>query len=639
METPLLDKIKSPEHLKGLKVPELACLAKQIREFIITNISQTGGHLGPSLGVVELTLALHFLFDSPRDKIVWDVGHQAYVHKILTERKDNFSTIRQYRGVSGFPKITESVHDCFGTGHASTSISSALGMACARDLAQEDYHVIAVIGDGALTGGLALEGMNNAGSSGKDIIVVLNDNEMSISKNVGALSQYLTTVITTQSYNKIKKDIWELTGKISKVGLKIRDIVSRLDESLKSILVPGLLFERLGFRYFGPIDGHNIARLLRVLRTVKSLKGPMLVHVITQKGRGYPPAIENAPKFHGLGAFDKATGQSVKNSNIPSYNNVFGQTLTELAEKHKNVVAITAAMALGTGLIGFADKYPDRFFDVGIAEGHAVTFAAGLATQGIRPVAAIYSSFLQRAYDSVIHDVALQKLPVILAIDRAGLVGEDGPTHHGVFDLSYLRTVPNLVTMSPKDEGELRNMLFTAVEYQDGPVAIRYPRGSGRGVDLNQPMQELEIGKAEIVAHGKDVLIIAIGPFVYHALEAHKKISEDNIGLQVINARFVKPLDKVLFTKMFKKFRLIYTLEDNAIQGGLGSAIAELLTETDASDVKLIRLGIPDRFIEHGAPKQLYQELGLDADSIARHIIHGFRGLKKKQRRRLKIWV
>ena len=623
----LLDKIDSPRDLKGLSIPELAGLAKEIREFVINSVSQTGGHLAPSLGIVELTLALHYLFDSPRDKIIWDVGHQAYVHKILTGRKQLFHKIRQFKGISGFPKIEESEHDCFGTGHASTSISAALGMATARDLAGEDYHVIAIIGDGALSGGLAFEGLNNAGSSGKNLIVILNDNKMSISKNVGALSQYLTTLITMQSYNKIKNEIWELTGKLSTVGLKIRDVVGRIDESLKSILVPGMLFERLGFRYFGPIDGHNISRLLRVLRLVKTLKGPMLIHVMTTKGKGYRPAEENAPKFHGLGAFDKTTGKSVKKSTVPSYNQVFGQVLTELAHQNKKVVAITAAMALGTGLVPFAEQHPDRFFDVGIAEGHAVTFAAGLASQGFRPVAAIYSTFLQRAYDSVIHDVALQKLPVIFALDRAGLVGEDGPTHHGVFDLSYLRVVPNLVIMAPKDELELKNMIYTALKYEEGPIAFRYPRGSGFGISLDKPFQELEIGKAEIMAKGSDVLIIAVGPLAYHALEARKQLLQENIHAEVINARFIKPLDEKLFFQKFKKFRLIFTIEDNAIKGGFGSAISELLAETEHRTIKLYRLGIPDQFIEHGSQAELYQEVGLDAESIANLISQKYRSL------------
>ena len=634
----LLDQINTPDDIKKLTIPELTSLAKQLREFIINNVSVTGGHLAPSLGVVELTLALHYLFETPKDKIVWDVGHQAYVHKILTGRKERFSTIRQYKGISGFPKIEESEHDHFGTGHASTSISSTLGMAYARDLAGEKHHCISVIGDGALSGGMALEGLNNAGSSGKDIIVILNDNEMSISKNVGALSSYLTTLITMQSYNRLKRDIWELTGKLSTLGRKIRNIVGRIDEGMKSILIPGLLFERLGFRYFGPIDGHNILRLLRVLRVVKTLKGPMLVHVITTKGKGYKPAEENAPKFHGLGAFDKTTGESVKKSEILSYNKVFGNTMSEIARENDKIVAITAAMALGTGLVSFAEEHPGRFFDVGIAEGHAVTFAAGLASQGFRPVAAIYSSFLQRAYDSVIHDVALQKLPVILALDRAGLVGDDGPTHHGVFDLSYLRVVPNLIVMAPKDERELRNMVYTASKYKEGPVAIRYPRGNGIGVPLDEPMRELEIGKSEVVAAGKDILLLGIGTMVNHALKAREILSKENIQAEVINARFVKPLDKDLLQQKFKKFPIIVTIEDNAIQGGFGSAVIELMIESTSKKATIYRLGIPDEFIEQGTPAELYEQVGLDAKGIAGFVSEKY-NLFKKKKRSLKKWL
>ncbi len=634
----LLDKINSPEDLKEFSVPELANLAKELREFIITNISQTGGHLAPSLGVVELTLVLHYLFDSPRDKIIWDVGHQAYVHKILTGRKDRFSTIRQLDGISGFPKILESEHDHFGTGHASTSISAALGMACARDLAGEDYNVMAVIGDGALTGGLALEGMNNTGASGKNMIVILNDNEMSISKNVGAFANYLTTLITTQSYNKLKNEVWQITGKLSTLGAKIRNVVGRVDESLKSILVPGLLFERLGFRYFGPIDGHNISRLIRVLKLVKTLEGPMLVHVVTRKGKGYEPAEKNAPVFHGLGAFNKETGKTVKKSDIPAYNKVFGTSLAEYGADNNKIVAITAAMALGTGLNYFADKFPERFFDVGIAEGHAATFAAGLASQGYKPVVALYSSFLQRAYDSVIHDAALQKLPVVFGIDRAGLVGDDGPTHHGVFDLSYLRVVPNLVVMAPKDEFELKRMLFTALKYEKGPIAMRYPRGSGIGISLDSPVKEIKIGKSEIVVMGKDVLIIGIGPVVYNALKAREILSESNIDVQVVNARFVKPLDEALLKKMFQKFNLIITLEDNAIQGGMGSAIGELLLQTTNTDVVLHKIGIPDKFVEQGTLAELYEQVGLDVNGIVKVVKEKMK-LIKPRKRGLKKWI
>ncbi|NOZ61537.1 MAG: 1-deoxy-D-xylulose-5-phosphate synthase [Calditrichaeota bacterium] len=628
----LLDKIDSPEDLKKLSIPELANLCREMREFLINSLSRTGGHLAPSLGVVELTLVLHYVFDSPRDKIVWDVGHQAYVHKILTGRRDQFHTIRQFKGISGFPNIFESEYDCFGTGHASTAISAALGMATARDLQLLNNHVVAVVGDGALTGGLALEGLNNAGASGRNLIVILNDNKMSISKNVGALSKYLTTIITAQSYNKLKNEIWEITGRLASFGEKLRSAVGRLDESLKSILVPGLLFERLGFRYFGPVDGHNISRLMHVLRAAKRLKGPILIHVMTTKGKGYQLAEENAPKFHGLGAFDKTTGESVKKSALPSYSKVFGETLVDLAQKNDKLVAITAAMSLGTGLVPFAEKHPDRFFDVGIAEGHGVTFAAGLATQGLRPVVAIYSTFLQRGFDSIIHDVALQKLPVIFALDRAGLVGDDGPTHHGVFDLSYLRVIPNMVVMSPKDEAELKNMLYTATKYTKGPIAVRYPRGVGIGVSLDSPYHELPIGKAETLKKGSDALIAAIGPMVYHALEASKKLANKGISVEVINARFVKPLDEALFKKKFKHFEHIFTLEDNTVVGGFGSALEELLLSTESyHNVTIHRLGVPDHFVEHGTQNELYQICGMDVDSIAEVIVSKISGHHRRK--------
>jgi len=628
----LLDTIHSPDDLKKLDIPKLAGLSREIREFIIAHIARNGGHLAPSLGVVELTLALHYLFDSPRDKIVWDVGHQAYVHKIITGRKDSFPTIRQFKGISGFPKMSESPHDCFGVGHASTSISAAIGMACARDLSHEDYHVLAVIGDGSLTGGLAFEGLNNAGSLGKDLVVVLNDNEMSISKNVGALSNYLTTLITMQSYNKLKKEVWELTGKMSGLGQRIRRIVGRLDESLKAVVMPGLLFERLGFRYIGPIDGHNLARLIRVFRLVKTLKGPILVHVVTRKGKGYSPAEKNASQFHGLGAFNQETGESIKIATTPGYTAVFGSTVMELAQHDRRIVAITAAMALGTGLHQFAEAHPDRFFDVGIAEGHAVTFAAGLATRGYRPVVALYSSFLQRGYDQIIHDVALQKLPVIFAIDRAGIVGADGPTHHGVFDLSYLRAIPDLIIMSPRDEEELRNMLFTAWKYEHGPVAIRYPRGAGIGLSLEKPMVELPIGKSEVFRFGHDLAILAVGPMVYTALEVRDLLKADDISAQIINARFIKPLDEARLQETFESFPLVVTLEDNTRVGGFGGAVAEVLAERFGEQTRLIRLGIPDAFVEHGATQQLFQSISLDARSVYETVLKHWSDIHSRYR-------
>ncbi|MCI0512095.1 1-deoxy-D-xylulose-5-phosphate synthase [candidate division KSB1 bacterium] len=619
----LLDQINSPADLKKLTVPELAQLAKELREYVVSIISQTGGHLAPSLGVVELTLVLHYLFDSPQDKIVWDVGHQAYIHKILTGRRAQFPSIRQYGGISGFPKISESIHDHFGVGHASTSISAAIGIACARDLKKENYSVISVIGDGSLTGGLAFEGLNNAGSLNKDLIVVLNDNKMSISENVGALSKYLTTLITTHTYNRLKDDIWELTGRMTRWGQRIRNTFRRVDEGIKAIIVPGLLFERLGFRYIGPVDGHNLAELIRILREVKQMKGPILVHVCTVKGKGYRFAEENASKFHGLTSFDRATGVTNSVSQFPSYSKVFGDTLTALAEKNEKIVTITAAMSIGTGLNKFAEKFPTRLFDVGIAEGHAVTFAAGLATQGFRPVVAIYSSFLQRAYDQIIHDVALQKLPVIFALDRAGIVGDDGPTHHGVFDLSYLRFIPNLVLMAPKDGQEFRNMIYTSLAYSAGPVVIRYPRGQAEGFDETEPFALIPLGKSDLVFEGSSdqVAILALGKMIPPALEAAHKLEAINIGATVINARFVKPLDEKMLIHLAKRFNLMVTVEDNVIQGGFGSAVAEFYAAKQLHQFKLINLGLPDTFIEHGEPEILYHQLRLDSAGLFKTIL------------------
>ncbi|MDZ7722130.1 MAG: 1-deoxy-D-xylulose-5-phosphate synthase [candidate division KSB1 bacterium] len=524
----LLNDIASPEDLRQLTIPQLAQLSREIRQYLISTVSQTGGHLAPSLGVVELTIALHYNFNTPNDKLVWDVGHQAYIHKILTGRKDRFNTLRQYKGLSGFPNRFESEYDTFGVGHASTSISAAFGMACARDMMGEDYKVLAIIGDGALTGGLAYEGLNNAGASGRDFIVILNDNSMSISPNVGAMSKYLTNLISNPIYNRIKKEVWDFTGRFDGMGTFIRRAARRAEEGVKAFITPGLLFERLGFRYWGPVDGHNLAGITRILREVKKFRGPILVHVQTQKGKGFEPAEKNAPVFHGLGKFDPETGKIIKKSANPSYSRVFGQAMVDLAAQDDKVVALTAAMELGTGLSEFAKTYPERFYDVGIAEGHAVTFAAGMAAQGMKPVCAIYSSFLQRAYDMVIHDVALQKLPVIFALDRAGLVGDDGPTHHGVFDMAFLRTIPGMVIMSPKDENELRHMLYTASLYDQGPVALRYPRGEGEGVPVSKDFIQLPVGKSEMVRPGREVAIVAIGHMVYPAVKAAEELEEGN---------------------------------------------------------------------------------------------------------------
>ncbi len=615
----LLDTIKSPQDLKKLSISALDRLAAELRDFIISCISETGGHLAPNLGAVEITLALHKVFDSPRDKIVWDVGHQAYIHKIITGRRNRFSSIRQFGGLSGFPKISESPHDAFGVGHASTSISAALGMAVGRDLNGDDFKVIAVIGDGSLTGGEAFEGLNNAGDAKRDLVVVLNDNRMSISPNVGALSRYLTNIITNPVYNRLKQDIWEITGRLPRGTALVRNTVRRVEEGIKSMLVPGLLFERLGFRYFGPVNGHDVAGLVRVFREIKKFKGPILVHVISTKGKGYKFAEENATKFHGLGSFCKETGDTPKKE-TPAYTEVFGRTLTELAEKDDKVVGITAAMSHGTGLIHFARRFPERFFDVGIAEQHAVTFGCGLALQGWKPVVAIYSTFLQRAYDQVIHDAALQNIPLRIVMDRGGLVGADGPTHHGSFDLTYLRVVPNLVLMAPKDENELRDMLYTALQYDAGPIAMRYPRGLSLGLPPKKEITNLPVGKGEILKKGSDLAILAIGDQVQIALELADSLAADNISCRVVNARFIKPLDRELILRCARELPALITMENNSIIGGFGSAVAELLAE-ELPDVRFKRFGLPDQFVTHGSISDLRKSLGLNTEALHKEIL------------------
>lgn len=615
----ILESIHSPQDLKGLDVAVLEALAQEIRDFIVSTVSNTGGHLAPSLGVVELTIALHTVFDTPRDKIVWDVGHQAYVHKILTGRRERFHSLRQYGGISGFPRITESEYDTFGVGHASTAISAALGLAIGRDLRRDDYKVVAVVGDGALTGGLAFEGLNNAGGSKRDIIVVLNDNRMSISPNVGALSKCFTQVITNPLYNRIKKDIWELTGKLPRGSRRLRKAVQRIEEGLKSIVVPGSLFEHLGFRYFGPIDGHNLSKILRIFREIKKFQGPILMHIITIKGKGYKFAEEDATKFHGLGSFCRETG-TTSPKRAQSYTEIFGKALVELAEKDDRIVGITAAMADGTGLVHLANRFPERFFDVGIAEQHAVTFAAGLALQGLKPVVAIYSTFLQRAMDQIIHDVALQKIPIVFAMDRGGLVGEDGPTHHGSFDLSYLRFVPGLVVMAPKDENELRDMLWTALQYEDGPIAFRYPRGEGIGLPLKRDFEKIPIGKSEIVRDGKDVAILAVGDRVVPAAQVGEVLQKKGISSRVVNARFIKPLDRQMIEETAKHFSLIVTVENNSVVGGFGSGVAEIISGLKFKDGCFRRFGLPDRFIQHGDMGDLLKEVALDVESLVQQI-------------------
>ena len=617
--TEKLNKINTPDDLKALSISDLNVLAEELREFVIQSVSSTGGHLAPNLGAVEFTLALHYVFNTPEDKIVWDVGHQAYTHKILTGRKDRFHTLRQYGGISGFPRIDESEYDTFGVGHASTAISAALGMATARDLKGNENKVIAVVGDGALSGGIAFEGLNNAGGSKKNIIVVLNDNRMSISPNVGALSRYLNQIITNPLYNKIKKDIWDLTGKLPRGSKKLRELVHRIEESIKGFVVPGLLFERLGFRYFGPIDGHNIGKLIHVFQEIRKLNGPILIHLITTKGKGYKFAEENATKFHGLGSFCPETGIS-QSKKVPTYTEVFGKALVQVAERDDRVVGITAAMADGTGLVHLANRFPDRFFDVGIAEQHAVTFAAGLALHGYRPVVAIYSTFLQRSFDQVIHDIALQRIPVVFALDRSGLVGEDGPTHHGSFDLSYLRLIPDIVVMAPKDENELRDMLWTAIQYEKGPIAFRYPRGEGLGLPLKSDFKTIPIGKAEVVRKGNDMAIVAIGDMVHYAEELSSRLQEKGLSAHVLNARFVKPLDRNSIIDLFQHFRFVMTLENNSIIGGLGSAVAELLAELNMNNISFHRFGLPDAFVTYGHHHDLLKDIGLDLESLTHKV-------------------
>lgn len=612
----ILDTINSPADVKALSMEELKQLAEEIRQLLISVIAKTGGHLAPNLGVVELTLALHRVFSTPEDKIVFDVGHQAYIHKIITGRREQFSTLRQYGGLSGFPKRSESAHDAFGTGHSSTSISAALGMAVARDIKQQDYNVIAVIGDGSMTGGMAFEALNNAGTLHKRMIVVLNDNEMSISKNVGAMSEYLYHLRTGETYNKIKHDL-EGWLKNMDFGSDVLKALRRLKGSVKYLMVPTSIFEELGFTYLGPIDGHDLPTLIEVMQAAKKIDGPVLVHVLTKKGKGYKPAEESPNKFHGTGPFEIATGKKITNPNAPiTYTEVFGKALTELAHEDKDIIGITAAMPDGTGLTTFAKAHPTRFFDVGIAEQHAVTSAAGAAAAGLKPVAAIYSTFLQRAYDSVLHDICMQKLHVTLCLDRAGLVGDDGYTHHGVFDYAYLRSMPEMTVMAPKDENELRHMLKTAVDF-DGPISLRYPRGSGVGVDITEPMQALPIGKAEVLREGQDVSIWAIGSMVQSAAQAAEKLAEQGISAGVVNMRFVKPLDKELLLAQAKEYGKIVTLEEGVLQGGVGSAVLETLNEAQLlTKCQVLTLGIPDEFVLHGDKKLLFKDLGLDVDAI-----------------------
>lgn len=614
-DTKILDRIDSPSDLNGLSIPELEALALEIRYKIVETVSRTGGHLAPSLGAVDLAIALHYVFDAPQDKIIWDVGHQAYAHKLLTGRRDRFHTLRRYGGLSGFPKRKESPYDTFDTGHSSTSISAGLGISTAKALKREKGKVISVIGDGSMTGGMAFEGLNQAGDGEKDLIVVLNDNAMSISPNVGALSSFLSRKMTGRKVVHLKKGL-EAFLKSLPGGDNLLNIVRKSEDSFITFFTPGMLFESLKFKYIGPIQGHRIDLLIDAFKNTLHLEGPVLVHTLTVKGKGYEPAEKDPSHFHGVGSFEVLTGSSKSKSTKapPSYTKIFGETIVDLAKRDNKIFAITAAMPEGTGLTKFANLYPERFQDVGIAEQHAVTFAAGLATEGFRPVVAIYSTFLQRAYDQIVHDVCLPNLPVTFAIDRGGLVGEDGPTHHGLLDLTYLRSLPNMTVMAPKDENELRHMLFTALEHP-GPVAIRYPRGNAIGVPLDKEYQVLPIGQAEILKEGKNLLILAIGNMVYPSLEAAIQLEKEGLSAKVVNCRFVKPMDTKL-AKMADSFTRILVVEENTRQGGFGSTVIEMLNDLGVTDVIVKRLGLPDKFIEHGSVKELREVYGLNTSGI-----------------------
>ena len=613
----VLDQINTSQDVKKLDPEELELLCHEIRKEILSVVSKNGGHLASNLGVVELTIALHYVFDFPRDKVVWDVGHQSYVHKLLTGRRDRFHTLRQYGGISGFPKREESPYDTYDSGHSGTSISSALGMAEALRLKGEAGKVIAVIGDGSMTAGVAFEGLNQTGHVDQDLIVILNDNEMSISPNVGALSSYLNRLMTGQFAYRFRGEIKNFLESLPpRIGKKLLRFAKHAEESLKGLLIPGLLFEELGLQYIGPIDGHRMDYLIETFQNIRKLRGPILVHVITQKGKGYPPAETSPDRFHGVPPFVIETGELRSSlGNPPSYTEVFGETLCQLARENRRLVAITADMQSGTGLEEFARCFPDRFYDIGIAEQHAVTFAAGLALEGMKPVVAIYSTFLQRAYDQVLQDVCLQNLPVVFALDRGGIVGEDGPTHQGLFDFSYLRHMPNLVIMAPKDENEFQHMIKTAAECPF-PTAFRYPRGKGLGVKREGTLHPIAIGKGELLREGQDVVIIAIGSTVYPALRAAEKLSDAGIRAAVINSRFLKPLDGTLLCDWAKKTGRVLTVEENVLQGGFGSAVLELFQERGLGSVQVRRLGIPDTFLEHGPQALLREKYGIDENGI-----------------------
>ncbi|MEX0905553.1 MAG: 1-deoxy-D-xylulose-5-phosphate synthase [Balneolaceae bacterium] len=618
---PLLQNINSPADLKKLKPSQLQEVCDELREYIIDTVSVHGGHFGASLGVVELTVALHYTYNTPDDMLIWDVGHQAYGHKILTGRREQFHTNRKYKGLSGFPKRSESEYDTFGVGHSSTSISAGLGMAIARDLNKTDKKIVSVIGDGAMTGGMAFEAMNNAGALNSDILVVLNDNNMSIDPNVGALKEYLAEITTSKTYNKVRDEIYDLLGHFKSAGDKMRKVASKLERAVTAAITPGALFQALGFKYYGPVDGHNVDALRRHLEDLRTVSGPKILHIVTVKGKGFAPAEREQTKWHAQNSpFDKITGKSlipVSNGKkpAPKYQDVFGEALVELAAKNENIVGITPAMPSGSSLWPMMNTFPERSFDVGIAEQHAVTFAAGLAAEGKKPFAALYSTFLQRAYDQVIHDVAIQKFPVVFCIDRAGIAGADGPTHHGLYDISYLRAVPNMIISSPLHEQDLRDMMYTAAEYNESSWAIRYPRGRSTGMEIREGFEKMEIGKGNILSEGERIAVLSFGPIGNYVTEAAMHLEEEGISIGHFDMRFAKPIDTELIDYALAGYDHIITIEDGTKLGGFGSAVAEYAAGKGAGiPVKI--MGVPDRIIEHGTQRELHDEVGIGPDGI-----------------------
>ncbi|MBE2939327.1 1-deoxy-D-xylulose-5-phosphate synthase [Anoxybacillus flavithermus] len=614
--------IQNPKFLKQMSNEQLVQLSEQIRQFLIEKLSKTGGHIGPNLGVVELTIALHKVFDSPKDKLIWDVGHQSYVHKILTGRASQFDTLRQYKGLCGFPKRSESEHDVWETGHSSTSLSAAMGMAIARDLKGTDEYIVPIIGDGALTGGMALEALNHIGHEKKDMIVILNDNEMSIAPNVGALHNVLGRLRTAGKYHWVKDELEMLLKKIPAVGGKLATTAERVKDSIKYLLVSGVFFEELGFTYFGPVDGHNFEDLFENLHYAKKAKGPVLVHVITKKGKGYHPAeSDKVGTWHGTGPYKIETGDFIQSKqSAPSWSAVVSETVRKLAREDRRIVAITPAMPVGSKLEGFASEFPERMYDVGIAEQHAATMAAGLATQGMKPFLAIYSTFLQRAYDQVVHDICRQNLNVFLGIDRAGLVGADGETHQGVFDIAFLRHIPNIVLMMPKDENEGQHMVYTAIQYDGGPIAMRFPRGNGLGVPMDKQLKKIPIGTWEVLREGIDVAILTFGTTIPMALQAAERLANEGVSVQVVNARFIKPLDEAMLHTLLQQNMPLLTIEEAVLQGGFGSAVIEFAHDHGYHGAIIDRMGIPDRFIEHGGVSQLLEEIGLTTEHVMERI-------------------